>query len=147
MNKEETALVLGILYAETDKELPKEKIEIWAELLRKVPVQLGLAAAKRMISQTKIYGVPQFSDYRNHVNQLYRDARRAAIAGPRLGYEHLARMTPDEREAYLAHQKARDMLTKDQARAICAQLGISIPTQITANQAKFKKLDQGEGNA
>lgn len=116
MNKKETREILLLLYSDIGKEIPPGKVEIWAELCKKVPFELGRAAALRMVRKTKTYGEPAFRDYREHVNNLWRQSK-AALRLNKQAYDpaQLSRMTAEERQTLLDRQRQALEVTKEQA--------------------------------
>src|SRR3954470_9916903 len=100
MTEAETSKILTLLYTEIGKPVPQSRVKLWAEVLVPVPYELGVMAAKRMILRTKFFGEPQLSDYREHVNHLHRDAKRALRPQVPLCSAAAARMNPKDREAY-----------------------------------------------
>lgn len=113
MTEQETAQVLILLYTEVGKELPPMKIKIWSELLKPVPYPLGMMAAKRMIKETRIFGEPQFHDYRAHVNFLHREAKRSLKPRKALCAAAMAYMDADERQAYSDAQRPLEITTAE----------------------------------
>lgn len=128
MNKSEVTRVLIFLHADCGKEVSKTKIEVWAELLKRVPPDLGMAAAKETLKE-KTYGEPQFATYREKVNALHRAAIIAArgktITNPAL----LSHMSSDERDAYLAAQKKALTLSPMQAKKLLGDILQNVETK------------------
>jgi len=143
MTDRETEQVLSLLYAEVGRPVPRVKIKTWAAILQPVPFELGLMAAKEMIRTTRIFGEPQFSDYREHVNRLHREAKRALKPQRTRDASLLVHMDPAEREAYLAQQRANTRLTHTQAKRILQAIRARAiaapqrcPEMITAQQER-----------
>jgi hypothetical protein len=122
MNAIETRKVLTYLYADLDKPLSEGKVAVWTEVCSPVPFELGMLAAKRMLKETHIFGVPSLTDYREHVNFLHRAARDAKRGIKRLDPAIRARMTPSDVELYDARIKAAMEISKEQAKALLAQI-------------------------
>lgn len=80
MTRDQAKEILLILHVDSGKPPSNAKVDAWwGELSeKKVPYALGVAGAKRMRKLTRSYGEPQWADYREHVNALYRAAKAVA---------------------------------------------------------------------
>lgn len=131
MTREETKQVLLLLHADIGKLPSDTKIKVWAEMLGVVPFSLGLAAAKEMLKRKRAFGEPQFPDYREIVNELYREARRALRpAVRRLDPAERSRLSASDAAAYDEHISKRQKISKELARAF---LGNHAPQLLGGN--------------